>query len=106
MAANKENQNAVGNHGGGRAKSGEISFLMGLMNGQVSKKDDCPENSLKRVIYELAIEKKEIKIVNKILDKLYANNTNVDVTSDGQPFIINIGRYAEDRVAPEKPIEP
>ena len=77
------------NRGGGRSKAGDVLFLMKLMEGEIDGKK-LPANSLKRVIYEKAIVEQDMKIINKIIDKLYANKQDVDILSDGKPFQITI----------------
>jgi len=78
MAAPLGNKYAVGSVGSGRTKAGDILFLMKMMEGELRKKD-LPACSLKKVLYELAVEKKDVKVLNKIMDKLYANQQRVEM---------------------------
>ena len=73
--------------GGGRSKAGDVQFLVDLMYGVIKKKD-LPKNSIKMLLYEKLFIEKDMKALNKVLDKLYANQQNVDVS--GVTPILNV----------------
>jgi hypothetical protein len=93
----------------GRAKAGDILFLMQLFEGELHEKD------LKADSVKLALLKKvkqgDTKVLLKILDKLYANQQSVDVTSGGEKLSIlelalkELSHEREDDKTSSKPLQ-
>ena len=74
MAAPLGNKNAVGSKGGGRAKAGDIAFLVDVWNGDYEL-DDLKKGSLSgKYMFVRKLREGDDKVLAQLVNKLFANN--------------------------------